>query len=173
MGESSGAPADGASSQVDGPAADEHGGAGPRTPWEAPGWAGMVVFALLGVVLAVVGGFFHNVSLLAGLPILAAAWTLLLAGLAHAAGRLTGRQSTSFALILVWAAVSLPFANPRAEGDLIIAPNLDGYLYFYGGFVAMLIATVLVPSRGPSWLLSSRLVGGGVRAPHGAGRPPG
>ncbi|RBQ18530.1 hypothetical protein DP939_18685 [Spongiactinospora rosea] len=133
----------------------------------------MVVFALLGAVLAVVGGFSHNASLLTELPLLAAAWLLLLAGLVHAAGRLTGRQSTSYVLVVVWAGVSLPFANPRAEGDLIIASNIGGYLYFYGGFVAMLIAALLVPSRGPSWLLSSKPTGGGVQASHGVGRPPG
>ncbi|MDF5754643.1 DUF6113 family protein [Spongiactinospora sp. TRM90649] len=183
MGETSGKPIRATSSQVEPPddaafrpesepaeaagtaeaGAEAAAGEEREPPRELPAWVTGVVFAIFGVLLGVVGGFLHNAYALADVPFVSVAWVLVLAGLVHLTGRLTGGRLVPLVITAVWIAVSLVLSGRRVEGDLVIAANAAGYVYLYGGFVAMLIAALLVPSRGPSWLL--RYGAGGPSGP--------
>lgn len=115
--------------------------------------AAYAMLAVVGVGLGVTGAFQHAAYFGTGLPLAAIGWLVLLFGAVYGMGRLMGGKLGALVPAVVWMLVSMVFAGQRSEGDLVIAANTAGYLYLYGGFAAVLLAVLLVPSHGPSWLL--------------------
>ncbi|GAA1024616.1 hypothetical protein Aple_102780 [Acrocarpospora pleiomorpha] len=108
--------------------------------------------AVLGVVLGVLGGFSHAWEAL-GVPAAAIGWTVVLFAVPYGMGRLMRTRLAALIPVVGWMATVFVFAGKRPEGDLTIAANVAGYVYLYGGSVAVLVAILLVPSTGGSWLL--------------------
>src|SRR5262245_20823752 len=109
---------------------------------------------MLGLILGVVGGLEHS-WYAGGVPVAAIGWVLALFALPYAIGRLTRSRLAPLVLVVAWLVMSFVLAGRRPEGDLAIAADSSGYLYLYGGAVAVALAVVLSPSRGPSRLLRS------------------
>jgi hypothetical protein len=109
---------------------------------------------MLGLVLGVIGAFEHS-WYIGGVPLASAGWVLLLFALPYATGRLTESRLAPLVLTLAWLLMSFVLAGRRPEGDLAVAADASGYLYLYGGAIAVALAVVLSPSRGQSWLLRS------------------
>lgn len=110
---------------------------------------------VLGALLGLVGTFQHgrlNLVLSAGggtfsrLPIGALIVAVITAGLCWLAG--WGMRSKMAAVVLgvAWLIVSYLFSLPRAEGDVVIAGDLAGGVYLYGGLILVAIAMVTAPS---------------------------
>ncbi|WP_285775302.1 DUF6113 family protein [Microtetraspora sp. NBRC 13810] len=111
-----------------------------------------VVLAVLGVVMAVVGGFQHALYL-GAVPLAAAGWVLLLFAVVYGMARMTAGKLGALVPGVAWMLVSMVLSGERGEGDLVIAANLAGYIYLYGGFAVIVLAVLLAPSHGTSWLL--------------------
>ncbi|MBO3750830.1 hypothetical protein J5X84_32560 [Streptosporangiaceae bacterium NEAU-GS5] len=109
---------------------------------------------MLGLILGVIGGLEHS-WYVQGIPVAAVGWVLALFALPYSIGRLTKSRMAPLVLVVAWLLMSFVLAGRRPEGDLAIAADASGYLYLYGGAVAVVLAVVLSPSRGPSWLLRS------------------
>ncbi|MBB5133979.1 chromate transport protein ChrA [Thermocatellispora tengchongensis] len=133
---------------------------GPR--WLDPTLLGALygMLFVLGLVLGVAGGFQHNHYLGEHVPIAAIAWIVLLFGAVYGLGRLMDGRLPAVVIALGWLLASVVFTVERGEGDLVIAANFAGYLYLYGGFAAIVVAVLAVPSRGPSWLLKEHRLSG-------------
>jgi hypothetical protein len=114
------------------------------------------VLLVLGVVLALVGGFQHAWYVGAVFPVAALSWVAALFGVFYGAGRLMGGKLGAGVPAVTWLLLSMLLATPSPEGDLAIAGDLAGYLYLYGGGVAVVVAVLLVPSAGTTWLLTAR-----------------
>ncbi|GAA3474004.1 DUF6113 family protein [Nonomuraea roseola] len=112
---------------------------------------GMLV--VLGVVLGVVGGFTHAWYIGASFPAAAIGWVPVLFGLCLLAGRMMRSKLGASAVAIGWLLVSMVFSLKRAAGDLVIAGDIAGFVYLYGGLVAVVIAVLLSPSSGGSWLM--------------------
>ncbi|GLX98941.1 MULTISPECIES: DUF6113 family protein [Herbidospora] len=111
------------------------------------------VLFMLGLVVGVVGAFEHEWYLFGTLPVGAVLAVLILFGLPYAMGRLMRTRMAAGVVAVGWVIPSMILAGPRPEGDLAIAATLGGYIYLYGGLVAVALAVVFVPSAGGSWLL--------------------
>lgn len=141
-------------------AAEDGGAAAPAEPRREPAaasvvltWATYTVLAVLGLILGVAGAFQHAIYLGADTPVAAIGWLVLLFAALYGMGRLMRSKLGALVPGVGWILVSTLLAGQRTEGDLVIAANTAGYLYLYGGFAAVVLAVMLVPSRGPSWLL--------------------
>ncbi|QYC44884.1 hypothetical protein Nocox_36650 [Nonomuraea coxensis DSM 45129] len=120
----------------------------------ALGGAAYGMLFVLGVVMGVVGGFTHPVWQEGPLPGAAVVWVLMLFLVCLGAGKLLGSRLGAAVPGAGWLLVTMPFTVQLASGDLVIASGLPGYVYLYGGLVALVVAYLLSPSssRG-SWLL--------------------
>lgn len=72
--------------------------------------------------------------------------------LARLAGRLTGRAAAAVAPPVLWLAVVLVLAAPRAEGDLVVPGTLTGLVFLFAGAVsgAYGAASTITRRRGPA-----------------------
>ncbi|ETK31147.1 DUF6113 family protein [Microbispora sp. ATCC PTA-5024] len=111
------------------------------------------VLFLLGVVLGVVGGFEHA-WYVGEIPGAAIVWLAALFAVPYATGRLMGGKLAALMPAAGWLVISFLLATPQAAGDLVIAGDTSGFVYLYGGAVAVAAAVVVTPSKG-SWLLRS------------------
>lgn len=113
---------------------------------------------VLGGLLGLLGTFQHgrlNLVLSAGggtfsrLPIGALIVAVVTAALCWLAG--WGMRSRMAAVFLgvAWLIVSYLFSLPRAEGDVVIAGDLAGGVYLYGGLILVAIAMVTAPHGRP------------------------
>ncbi|GGM83573.1 hypothetical protein GCM10010106_32780 [Thermopolyspora flexuosa] len=115
------------------------------------------VLFVLGVFLGIVGALEHSWYLTGGFPTVAIAWLAVLFAVPYAMARLMGTRLAAVMVAVGWGMISAVLAVHRAEGDLVIAGTLPGYVYLYGGMVAVAVAVVLAPSSSNgSWLLTPR-----------------
>ncbi|MGI5286982.1 DUF6113 family protein [Nonomuraea polychroma] len=122
----------------------------------ALGGAAYGMLFVLGVVMGVVGGFTHPVSVwhFGSIPVAAIVWVLALFGVCLGAGKLMRARLGAVVTAGGWLLVTLPFTLELGSGDLVIAQGAAGYIYLYGGLVALVVAYFLSPSSGgESWLL--------------------
>lgn len=120
----------------------------------ALGGAAYGMLFVLGLAMGLVGGFTH--AWYAGqLPVAAVAWVLALFCACLAAGKMMRSKLGASVIALGWLLVSMAFSYQRVAGDLVIAGDLAGYIYLYGGAFALVVAFLLAPSsaRSGSWLL--------------------
>jgi hypothetical protein len=68
-------------------------------------------------------------------------------------GRLLRSKLAALTPGLAWMVPTLVLSAERPEGDLVIAANAPGYVYIFGGTAVVLLAVLLAPSAGGSWLL--------------------
>ncbi|MFC4058319.1 DUF6113 family protein [Planomonospora corallina] len=108
---------------------------------------------LLGLLMGLLGGFQHS-WYIRPVPVSALAWVAGLFAVCHGAGRAMRGRGAAVAPAVGWAAVTMLWLGVRPEGDLVIADDLSGYVYLYGGLLAALAGVLTVPARGGSWLLS-------------------
>jgi hypothetical protein len=124
----------------------------------ALGGAAYGMLFVLGVVMGVVGGFTHTVSHLGPVPVSSLLWVLALFGVSLGAGKLMRARLGVLATAVGWLLVTMPFTLELGSGDLVIASGTAGYIYLYGGLVALVAAYMLSPSSGGgSWLLHGYL----------------
>lgn len=120
----------------------------------ALGGAAYGMLFVLGVVMAIVGGFTHPVWQVGPVPISATVWVLVLFGVCLGAGKLMRARLGAMVAALGWLLVTMPFTLQLKAGDLVIASGASGYVYLYGGLVGLVAAFLLSPSSGGgSWLL--------------------
>ncbi|GAA3442166.1 hypothetical protein Pve01_09980 [Planomonospora venezuelensis] len=124
-----------------------------------------VTYAVLvvpGLLAGVLGGFHHS-WYLRPVPVSALGWVALLFALCYGVGRMLGGKAPALAPAAGWILVTMLWLSQRPEGDLIVANDLSGYVYLYGGMLAVMAGVLLAPSRGGgSWLLTQHSYG---RAP--------
>ncbi|WP_067831281.1 DUF6113 family protein [Actinomadura kijaniata] len=130
----------------------------PAAPAETPVAAVLAgashgAFALLGVVVAVLGSFAQNWMVVA-LPIPAAALALLNFALVRGAGWATGSRLGAFVPAAAWVVVTLVLSLKRPEGDLVIGGTVSGYVYIIGGILAAVGGWLATPPARPAgdWL---------------------
>ncbi|MEU8361886.1 DUF6113 family protein [Nonomuraea sp. NPDC048882] len=120
----------------------------------ALGGAAYGMLFVLGVVMAIVGGFTHPVWQPGLIPVSAIGWVLALFGVCVGAGRLMRARLGATTAGLGWLLVTMPFTLELSAGDLVIASGAPGFVYLYGGLVALVAGYLLSPSSGGgSWLL--------------------
>ncbi|GAA3683012.1 hypothetical protein GCM10022224_054390 [Nonomuraea antimicrobica] len=120
----------------------------------ALGGAAYGMLFVLGVVMAVVGGFTHPEWPVGPIPGAAVVWVLALFGVCLGAGKLMRARLGVMATALGWLLVTMPFTLELGSGDLVIASGAPGYVYLYGGLLGLVVAYLLSPSSsGGSWLL--------------------
>lgn len=117
--------------------------------------AAYAVLLLFGLLAGVLGGFQHA-WYLGSVPISAIGWVVLLAAAYYGAGRAMGSRLPALVPGLGWLAITMIWLGGRAEGDVVVANDLSGYVYLYGGLVAILVGVLLSPSNGGAWLLAQR-----------------
>ncbi|SEG98825.1 hypothetical protein SAMN05444920_11264 [Nonomuraea solani] len=119
----------------------------------ALGGAAYGMLFVLGVVMAVVGGFTHPAEV-GPVPAGAVAWVLGLFGVCLGAAKLMRARLGVMAPGIGWLLVTMPFTLELGSGDLVIASGVPGYTYLYGGLAALVAAYLLSPSSGGgSWLM--------------------
>ncbi|MER5647906.1 DUF6113 family protein [Streptosporangium sp. NPDC002524] len=125
--------------------------------------AANAVLVMLGLLLGVLGGFQHS-WYVRPVPVSAIGCVALLFAVTYWAGRTTRGKAAPLAFAAGWALVTVIWTAGRPEGDLVIANDLSGYLYLYGGLAAIAMGVLLSPSAtvAGSWLLT----------PHGYGSAP-
>ncbi|TMR09890.1 hypothetical protein ETD86_41720 [Nonomuraea turkmeniaca] len=120
----------------------------------ALGGAAYGMLFVLGIVMGVVGGFTHPVWQVGPMPASALLWVLALFGVCLGAGKLMRARLGVVVTAVGWLLVTMPFTLELGPGDLVIAQGMAGYIYLYGGLVALVVAYLLSPSSGgESWLL--------------------
>ncbi|MEV0591568.1 DUF6113 family protein [Nonomuraea cavernae] len=121
----------------------------------ALGGAAYGMLFVLGLVMGIVGGFTQDAWHLGPVPAAAVAWVLGLFGVCVGAGRLMRAKMGAAVTAAGWLLVSMPFSLQLSQGDLVIAGGAAGYVYLYGGMVALVAGFFLSPSTSPpgSWLL--------------------
>ncbi|GIH91451.1 DUF6113 family protein [Planobispora siamensis] len=129
--------------------------AGTRPSWR--GAAAVATYAALtvpGLLMGVLGGFHHS-WYLRPVPVAAIAWVVALFAACYGAGRGIGGKAAALAPAVGWILVTMLWLGERPEGDVVVANDLSGYVYLYGGVFAVMAGVLLVPSRGGgSWLLT-------------------
>ncbi|WP_449061396.1 DUF6113 family protein [Planomonospora algeriensis] len=115
--------------------------------------AAYAVLVLLGALMGLLGGFQHS-WYLRPVPVSAIAWVLAIFAVCHGAGRAMGGRAGAMAPAAGWLAVTTLWLSARPEGDLVIADDVSGYVYLYGGLLAALAGALLVPPGSGSLLLS-------------------
>ncbi|MFC0865792.1 DUF6113 family protein [Sphaerimonospora cavernae] len=111
------------------------------------------VLFLLGIALGVVGGFQHS-WYMGEAPVAALAWLVILFAVPYGMGRLMGGKAGALVPAAGWLASSFLLAAKQRAGDLVIAGDVSGFWYLYGGVVAVAAAVIATRSSG-SWLLRS------------------
>jgi hypothetical protein len=121
----------------------------------ALGGAAYGMLFVLGLVMGLVGGF-TQAWYVGTVPVAAVAWVLVLFGACLAAGKLMNGKLGAGVVGGGWLVVSTAFSLQGSAGDIVIAGDSAGYIYLYGGVVAVVAAFLLSPSspRSGSWLLS-------------------
>lgn len=120
------------------------------------GLVGTFAHGLLNPVIADGGGTFSR------LPVGALIMIILTGVLCRLAG-LGMRSRMAAALVGVpWLVVSYLFSLPQAAGDVVIAGDLAGGVYLYGGLILVAIAIVITPPAHPMGA-SAPLLGGAAR----------
>jgi hypothetical protein len=118
--------------------------------------AGGLLVVLAAVALAVVECFL--VPLRVGTVPLPLCVPLAMAGnvvLARLAGGLTGRSLLGVLPPVLWLAVVLVLAAPRAEGDLIVPGTLTGLVFLFAGAVAGAYGAATTVTRGRNPTIAS------------------
>ncbi|WP_440100566.1 DUF6113 family protein [Streptosporangium sp. H16] len=145
--------------------------------------AANAVLVMLGLLAGVLGGFQHS-WYVRPVPVSAIGCLALLFAVTYGAGRMTHGKAAPLSFTAGWALVTVIWISARPEGDLVIANDLSGYLYLYGGLVAVVTGVLLSPSAAVagSWLLTPHGYGSGPRSspvpqappgPHAPHAPPG
>ncbi|MBF8194188.1 hypothetical protein ITP53_52675 [Nonomuraea sp. K274] len=120
----------------------------------ALGGAAYGMLFVLGVAMAVVGGFTHPAWQVGPIPASATLWVLALFGVCVGAGRMMRARLGAIVTAIGWVLVTMPFTLQLGPGDLVIAQGAPGYMYLYGSLVALVAAYLLSPSSGGgSWLM--------------------
>ncbi|GAA3106102.1 hypothetical protein GCM10017600_51490 [Streptosporangium carneum] len=133
--------------------------------------AAYAVLVILGLVMGVLGAFHHS-WYLSPIPISAIGCVLLLFAVCHGAGRAMGGKLAALAPAAGWLVMTMVWLAGRPEGDVVIANDPSGYVYLYGGVVAVLAGVLLSPTRhGGSWLLTQHSYGSRPPGPYQG--PPG
>jgi hypothetical protein len=128
--------------------------------------AAYAVLVMLGLMTGVLGGFQHS-WYLRPVPVSAIGWVAALFVVCYGAGRMMGGKLAALAPGAGWMAMTLIWLASRPEGDVIIANDLSGYVYLYGGLAVVLMGVLLSPSAGGgSWLLVPRSYGSRPAEPH-------
>lgn len=135
------------------PGTGEPEAARPRQSESALGGAAYGMLFVLGAVMGVLGGFTHAAWHVGPVPAGAIGWLLALLGVGVGAGRLMRGRLGAAVPSAGWLLVSMAFSLELAAGDLVISGNASGYVYLYGGIVAVVVAFLAAPSSGRSWLL--------------------
>ncbi|NUW46385.1 DUF6113 family protein [Nonomuraea rhodomycinica] len=133
--------------------AEERGQAG-----SALGGAVYGMLFVLGLVMGVVGGFTQAAWHVGAVPVAAIGWLLALFGVCLGAGRMLRTRAGAAVTAAGWLLVSMPLSIKLSQGDLVISSSPAGYVYLYGGVLAVATAFLLSPSssRG-SWLLRGHI----------------
>ena len=108
------------------------------------------LLALVGGLSGVAAAFVYDLRWYIGgmgLPLGLVLALLSAAGLFVAAGMLVGRRLGSVTAALPWLLVVLLLSQPRAEGDLIVAGDLPGYVLVFGGSLLAAIAVTMPYGR--------------------------
>lgn len=102
--------------------------------------------AALGFAVGAVDAFMQARTLEIGvrLPVGAVLAVAVLGGVALSAGLCTRSRIGLGVVALGWVVSVVLFTSPRAEGDVIVAADVPGYLYLFGG-VLMLAALSAIP----------------------------
>ncbi|GHE29284.1 hypothetical protein GCM10017673_34700 [Streptosporangium violaceochromogenes] len=132
-----------------------------RSPGRAVTVAAYVVLVMLGLVMGVLGAFQHSwYARPVPIPVAAPVCVPALFAVCRGAGWGMGTRSAALAPAAGWLAVTTIWLSDRPEGDVVIAGDLSGYIYLYGGLIAALVGVMLTPAAGGgSWLLTPRLPG--------------
>lgn len=117
------------------------------------GLVGTFAHGLLDPVLADGGGTFSR------LPIGALIMIVVTGGLSWLAGLGMRARMGAVLVGIPWLVVSYLFSMPKAEGDVVIAGDLAGGVYLYGGLILVAIAIILSPMANPP-APSAPLLGG-------------
>ncbi|MBB2913485.1 hypothetical protein FHS43_004789 [Streptosporangium becharense] len=125
------------------------------------------VLALLGLLTGVLGAFQHS-WYIRPVPVSALVCVALLFGVSYGAGRAMRGRGTALAFTVGWALVTMVWIAGRPEGDLVIANDLSGYVYLYGGLVALVTGVMLSPQSDRSWLLTPHTFGSRADGPPAA-----
>lgn len=141
-----------------------------RPPAAAVTAAAYAVLVLAGLVAGVVGGFQHS-WYARPVPVSAIGWAVLLAAACYGAGRAMRGKLAALAPGAGWMAITLIWLGGSPEGDVVIANDPSGYVYLYGGLIAVLAGVLLSPSGGGAWLLAQRPYGP-QPSPAGSGPAP-
>jgi len=104
------------------------------------------LFALGGVLLALIGSFHYGKSLL-----VAVAWCATNLVVFRAAGWAAESRTGALVPAATWLTTVGALSMPRPEGDVIITGGAEGMLFLFGGAAAALLAAVLTPTT-RSWL---------------------
>ncbi|MGJ6961199.1 DUF6113 family protein [Streptosporangium sp. G11] len=117
--------------------------------------AANAVLFVLGLLIGVLGGFQHS-WYIRPVPVSAVGCVALLFAITYGVGRVTRGKPAALAFAAGWALVTVIWISGRPEGDLVIANDLSGYLYLYGGLAVVTVGILLSPSAaaGGSWLLT-------------------
>jgi hypothetical protein len=116
------------------------------------------VLVLLGALMGLLGGFQHS-WYLRPVPVSAIGWILAVFAVCHGAGRGMGGRAGAMAPAGGWLTVTTLWLSARPEGDLVIADDVSGYVYLYGGLLAVVAGVLLIPAGSGSWLLSGHQYG--------------
>ncbi|MBB4917987.1 DUF6113 family protein [Streptosporangium saharense] len=127
-----------------------------RSSGRAVAVAAYAVLFVLGLVMGLLGAFQHSWYLRpTTVPVSAFGCVLALFAVCYGAGRMMGGKLAALAAASGWLVMTMVWLSGRQEGDVIIAADLSGYIYLYGGMVAALTAVLVTPtSHGGSWLLT-------------------
>ncbi len=130
-----------------------------RSSMRAVTAAAYAVLVMLGLLMGVLGAFQHSWYLWP-VPISAIGCVLLLFAVCYGAGRGMGGKLAALAPAAGWLLITMIWLGGRQEGDVIIAGDLSGYVYLYGGLAAVLAGVMLSPTaHGGSWLLTRHSYG--------------
>ncbi|GAA2890152.1 hypothetical protein GCM10010517_54430 [Streptosporangium fragile] len=116
------------------------------------------VLALLGLLMGVLGAFQHS-WYIRPVPVSALGCVALLFAATYGPGRAMRGRGAALAPAAGWTLVTMIWIAGRPEGDLVIANDLSGYVYLYGGLAALVAGVMLSPSTGGSWLLTPHSFG--------------
>ncbi|MEV7013868.1 DUF6113 family protein [Streptosporangium sp. NPDC051022] len=127
--------------------------------------AAYAVLVVLGLVMGVVGAFQHSWYVWP-VPVSAMGCVLVLFAVCYGAGRAMKGKLAALAPAVGWLVITMLWLTDRPEGDVVIANDLSGYVYLYGGLAALLTGIVLSPAaHGGSWLLTRHSYGSGHSEP--------
>lgn len=128
--------------------------------------AAYAVLVMLGLLMGVLGGFQHSWYIWP-VPVSAIGWVAALFVVCYGAGRMMGGKLAALAPAAGWMVITMIWLASRPEGDVIIANDLSGYVYLYGGLAGILAGVLLSPSAGgESWLLTKHSYGRRPVEPH-------